>query len=208
VVFLERVKSGVPGFDNLVDGGFPRGFAVLLSGAPGTGKSIFCLNFLHEGLKEGERCAYVTYSQSPKDIMDQASQFGWNMKDVEFIELKPEEFEEALSGKKYDRLVLDSLSSVSVMTRDSLGRFIKKVKDMGCTAIVISELPMDMKWLSRDTISEFLCDGVVVLRSVEAAGEVKNLLKVEKMRSTKIDQESHIYKISDKGFELKTYKIR
>ncbi len=205
---MERVKSGVPGFDGLVDGGFPKGFAVLVSGAPGTGKTIFGLHFLSEGLRSGERCAYVTYAQSPNDILDQASTFGWDMKTVEFVELKPEEFEESLAAKKYDRLVLDSLSAVAVMTRDSLGRFITKIKEMGCTALLISELPLGSNWLSRDTISEFLCDGVVMLRSVEAAGEVKNLLKVEKMRSTKIDQESHIYKITGNGFELKTYNVK
>jgi len=205
---LERVKSGVPGFDGLVDGGFPKGFAVLVSGAPGTGKTIFGLHFLSEGLRSGERCAYVTYAQSPSDILNQASTFGWDMKTVAFVELKPEEFEESLAAKKYDRLVIDSLSAVAVMTRDSLGRFITKIKEMGCTALLISELPLGSNWLSRDTISEFLCDGVVVLRSIEAAGEVKNLLKVEKMRSTKIDQGSHIYNITGNGFELKTYKVK
>jgi KaiC/GvpD/RAD55 family RecA-like ATPase len=205
---LDRVKSGVPGFDDLVDGGFPKGFAVLLSGAPGTGKSIFGLHFLKEGIKNGESCAYVTYSQSPKDILDQASMFGWDLQMVEFLEMKPEDFDNMLSGKSYNRIVLDSLSSVAVMTRDSLGRFIKSIKDVGCTALLISELPIDSQWLSRDTISEFLCDGVVILKSVEAAGDVKNLLKVEKMRSTKIDQKSYIYSIAENGFGVKTYKVK
>ncbi len=205
---MERIKSGVPGFDGLVDGGFPKGFAVLLSGAPGTGKTIFGLHFLQEGMKNGERCAYITYSQSPKDIKDQGTVLGWDLSALQFVQLRPEEFEESLAGKQYDRVVLDSLSSVAVMTRDSLGRFITKVKEVGCTALLISELPKDTQWLSRDTISEFLCDGVIVLKSVEAAGEVKNLLKVEKMRSTKIDQKSYIYNLTGAGFELKTFKAR
>jgi circadian clock protein KaiC len=205
---MDRIKSGVPGFDGLVDGGFPKGFVVLLSGAPGTGKTIFGLHFLLDGIKSGEKCVYITYSQSPKDIRDQGAILGWDLSTLEFVELKPEEFEESLAGKRYDRVVLDSLSAVAVMTRDSLGRFITKVKEMGCTALLISELPKDSKWLSRDTISEFLCDGVIVLRSVEAAGEVKNLLKVEKMRSTKIDQKSFLYNLTGSGFELKTYKVR
>ena len=204
---MERVKSGVPGFDSLVDGGFPKGFAVLLSGSPGTGKTIFGLHFLNEGIKSGERCAYITYSQSPKDIGDQASMFGWDVQALEFIELKVQDFEDILAGKQYDRIVLDSLSAVAVMTRGSLGGFIGKIKEMGCTALLISELPKDSEWLSRDTISEFLCDGVVVLRSVEAAGEVKQLLKVEKMRSTKIVHKSNIYEIGPKGFDVKTYKV-
>ena len=205
---MERIKTGVPGFDDLIEGGFPKNFSVLLSGSPGTGKTIFGLRFLNEALMNAERCAYVTYSQSPKDILDHAAQFGWEMKGLEFIQLKPEEFEEELRTKKFDRIVLDSLSSIAVMTRDSLSRFIMQAKDMGCTCILISELPKESVWLSRDTISEFLTDGVVLLKSVEAAGEVKNLLKVEKMRSTKIERKSNIYDITDKGFEVKSYRAR
>jgi KaiC/GvpD/RAD55 family RecA-like ATPase len=205
---MERVKTGVPGFDELIEGGFPKNFSVLLSGSPGTGKTIFGLQFLNEGLKNGEKCAYITYSQSPKDILDQAAEFGWDMGGLQFLELKPEEFEEAFTGRKFDRMVLDSLSSVAVMTRDSLGRFISKSKEAGCTIILISELPKESVWLSRDTISEFLTDGVVLLKSVEAAGEVKNLLKVEKMRSTKIERKSNIYGITDRGFEVKSYRVR
>jgi KaiC/GvpD/RAD55 family RecA-like ATPase len=205
---MERVKSGVKGFDDLIGGGYPKGFAILVSGSPGCGKTIFGLHFLFDGMKKGEKCAYVTYSQSRKDLLDQAIQFGWDMKGVDFVEVKPEDFMEVVINKKYDRMVIDSLSSVAVMTRDSLGNFMAKLKGMGCTALLISELPKESNWLSRDTISEFMCDGVVILKSVEAAGEVKNLLKVEKMRSTKIDKESHIYNITESGFELKVYKAR
>jgi len=205
---MDRLKSGVRGFDDLINDGFPKGFAVLLSGSPGTGKTIFGLHFLYEGLKNGEKCAYITYSQPSKDIVDQATEFGWDIKKIEFITVKPEDFRESLDGKRFDRLVLDSLSSVAVMTRDSLTDFINRLKAMGCTSIFISELQKDSKWFSRDTISEFLCDGVIILRSIEAAGEVKNLLKVEKMRSSKIDKNSHIYNIGDTGFELKVYKMK
>ena len=205
---MDRVKTGVPGFDELVEGGFPKNFAVLLSGSPGTGKTIFGLHFLNEGLKNGEKCAYITYSQAPKDIKDQALEFGWDMTGLQFIELKAEEFEEALTGKQFDRIVLDSLSSIAVMTRNTLGSFIMKMKEMGCTSILISELAKESVWLSRDTISEFLTDGVILLKSIEAAGEVKNLLKVEKMRSTAIEKKSNIYNITGKGFEVKTYKVR
>ncbi len=205
---MERVATGVPGFDALIEGGFPKNFSILLSGSPGTGKTIFSLRFLKEGLDKGEKCAYITYSQSPKDILDQAAEFGWGMETLEFIEFKSSEFEEAFVNKKFDRIVLDSLSSIAVMTRDSLGRFIMKSKEIGCTSILISELPKESVWLSRDTISEFLTDGVIILKSVEAAGEVKNLLKVEKMRSTKIEKKSNIYSIGGNGFEVKSYRVR
>ncbi len=205
---MDRVKTGVPGFDELVEGGFPKNFAILLSGSPGTGKTIFSLRFLKEGLDNGEKCAYITYSQSAKDIQDQAAEFGWDVTGLQFLELKPEDFEEMIVGKQFNRIVLDSLSSIDVLTRKVLGSFIIKLKEMQCTSILVSELPKETAWLSRDTISEFLTDGVVVLKSVEAAGEVKNLLKIEKMRSTAIEKKSNIYNITEKGFEVKSYSVK
>jgi circadian clock protein KaiC len=204
---MDRVTSGVKGFDELVGGGYPKGAVILVSGSPGTGKTIFSLQFLKAGLEKGERCVYITYSQMEKDIIDQASTFGWDLGKLQFIEPNAEEFVELLAGKTYQRLVVDSLSNVAMMTRETLGKFIKQTKKTSCTTLLISELPKNTDWLSRDTISEFLADGVVLLRSVEVAGEVKNLIKVEKMRSTKIEKAPHAYNITDRGFELKLYKV-
>ena len=169
-----------------------------------TRKSMFFLKLCSIKKTSLLRFLNATRRLRPQMIVE----FGWDVKSAEFVKQKPADFGEFLEGKKYDRLVLDSLSSVAVMTRDSLDKFITKVKGMGCTAIIISELPKNSEWLSRDTISEFLCDGVVLLKSVEVAGEVKNLIKVEKMRSSKIDKGSHIYNITERGFELKTYKMK
>ena len=52
--FTDRVKTGVSGFDELVEGGIPKGFNVLITGLPGTGKTIFGLQYLYTGLKNGE----------------------------------------------------------------------------------------------------------------------------------------------------------
>lgn len=55
---IKRVKTGVPGFDGLVEGGIPEGFVVVVTGPPGTGKTIFSLQFLLEGIKNSERCIF------------------------------------------------------------------------------------------------------------------------------------------------------
>lgn len=83
LVYMERVKTGIPGFDDLVEGGIPRGFNILVTGTPGAGKSIFGLQYLYEGAKEGENGIYITLDSTTTTLKQQASQFGMDMEAFE-----------------------------------------------------------------------------------------------------------------------------
>ena len=65
---VERAKTGIPGFDELVGGGIPRGRTVLLAGGSGTGKTIFGTQFLYNGALMGENGLYLTLEEKPKNI--------------------------------------------------------------------------------------------------------------------------------------------
>lgn len=78
-----RVRTGVPGFDELVEGGLPKGSNVLLTGIPGTGKTIFALQYLFNGAKSGECGVYVTLDQKRQDLLDQARKLGWDLEALE-----------------------------------------------------------------------------------------------------------------------------
>ena len=65
----ERVPTGILGLDSLIEGGFPQGRSILITGEPGTGKSIFALQFLAEGLKRNEKCIFVSADENPMDIL-------------------------------------------------------------------------------------------------------------------------------------------
>ncbi|MDE1869134.1 MAG: AAA family ATPase [Candidatus Micrarchaeota archaeon] len=80
---MERVKTGIPGFDDLVEGGIPKGSNVLLTGAPGAGKSIFGLQYIYEGAKEGENGIYITLDSTTNTLKNQAAQFGMDMEAFE-----------------------------------------------------------------------------------------------------------------------------
>ena len=80
ITTIAKVKSGVEGFDQLLDGGFPIGRSYLVSGEPGTGKTIFSLQFLLEGLKSGENCVYVSIDEKPENIILDAESLGWDLK--------------------------------------------------------------------------------------------------------------------------------
>jgi len=71
-----RLSSGIPNFDKLVDQGFLVGSFILLYGPPHVGKSIFCRQFLSEGLKDGEICIYISYDQHPDDVREGFSRLG------------------------------------------------------------------------------------------------------------------------------------
>lgn len=64
--------------DSLIEGGFPQGRSILVTGEPGTGKSIFALQFLAEGLKRNEKCLFVSADENPMDILEQAASLGWD----------------------------------------------------------------------------------------------------------------------------------
>ena len=55
---IERVKTGVPGLDEIISGGFPKGTITLISGPPGGGKTILCCQFLYKGVEEGDKCLF------------------------------------------------------------------------------------------------------------------------------------------------------
>jgi len=80
---LERVKTGIPGMDEILNGGIPRRNVVLLSGGPGTGKSIFGQQFLYSGLQAGEPGVLVVLEEHPVQVRVSMSQFGWDVRPYE-----------------------------------------------------------------------------------------------------------------------------
>jgi len=81
---FERVKTGIPGFDELVAGGLPRGYCYTVTGGPGSGKTTFALQFIYNGVtKYGENGVYLTFDEPPQSIRSSALSFGMNFKELE-----------------------------------------------------------------------------------------------------------------------------
>ncbi len=81
---IPRLKTGITGLDELIEGGFPDGRIVLVTGGCGTGKSIFALQYLYSGATDfGEPGVYVTFDEMPDKIRQDMLQFGWNLKALE-----------------------------------------------------------------------------------------------------------------------------
>jgi len=80
---MERIATGIPGFDDIVGGGIPKRNVVLLSGGPGTGKSIFGQQYLYNGLLKGEPGVLVVLEEHPVQVRISMSQFGWDVQKFE-----------------------------------------------------------------------------------------------------------------------------
>src|ERR1700694_1224691 len=91
-IIATKAKTGVWGLDNILSGGFSRGHVFLVEGAPGTGKTTIALQFLMEGAKAGEKCLYITLSETEQELRDGAASHGWALDDrIEVFELLPPE---------------------------------------------------------------------------------------------------------------------
>jgi circadian clock protein KaiC len=143
--FAGKAKTGIWGLDNILSGGFSRGHVFLVEGAPGTGKTTVALEFLLEGAKAGEKCLYITLSETERELRDGAASHGWSLDGIEIFELLPPEslldsdqqqsllyssdlelgettkqIFEAVGRARPSRVVLDSLSEIRLLAQSSL----------------------------------------------------------------------------------------
>jgi circadian clock protein KaiC len=142
----EKAKTGIWGLDNILSGGFSRGHVFLVEGAPGTGKTTIALQFLMEGVRSGEKCLYITLSETEDELRDGAASHGWILGDgIHVFELLPPEslldedqqqsllyssdlelgettkqIFEAVERTQPTRVVLDSLSEIRLLAQSSL----------------------------------------------------------------------------------------
>jgi len=142
---IELALTGVEGLDDILAGGLTRGRVFLLEGSPGTGKTTIATQFLMEGAAKGERCLYVTLSETEDEMRDSADSHGWTLEGIDLFELVPPEsllddeqqqsllyssdlelgettrrIFEAFARVKPDRVVLDSLSEIRLLAQSSL----------------------------------------------------------------------------------------
>jgi circadian clock protein KaiC len=120
---INRVATGINGFDKLVEGGFPKRSLTLVSGNPGTGKSIFCMQSAYNIAKNGKSALYISFEQTEEIMKEQLAQFGMdtgkingNLKLLFLDPNNPEVMDTILKEAKKtkaDFIVIDSLASLT-----------------------------------------------------------------------------------------------
>lgn len=200
---IQRVKTGVKGFDELVEGGLLRNSFIILSGATGTGKSIFAMNFLAHGAMNGEPGVYVSMEEGYDANKVQMKMFGWDIdqlqKERKLIIMQPkiydfdklvEGIQDAISSIDAKRVVIDSISVLQLYfedkfkTRRSILDMAKTLKHMDVTTIAIAEVDESTPNLTRENVEEFVADGVIVMYLDKQENLLKRGIGVRKLRST------------------------
>ncbi len=123
---MNRIQTGISGFDKLVEGGLPQGRSFLISGGTGTGKTIFSAQFLINGAENGEPGIYLTLDERPELIREDLLRFGWNLRQLEdsgMIKVidgtiakvgipSDEEFSLPATGFDLDKLLLELMKAI------------------------------------------------------------------------------------------------
>jgi len=80
---LEKIKTYLPGFDDLMEKGIPQSSTVLVEGGPGSGKTIFCLQLINNMCKKGKKCLYMSFEEPESRLREHMKDFGWNPEELE-----------------------------------------------------------------------------------------------------------------------------
>ncbi|WP_276353279.1 ATPase domain-containing protein [Cohnella caldifontis] len=222
---MDYARSGDTCLDAVLQGGIPSGSAVVLEGAPGTGKTTLAFQFLHYGaVQENEPGIYVTFEELPDQLYQDMGAFGWDLRELEKRNLlrvmcmSPKLFIEQISKAgglvehviqemRCRRLVVDTISLLR-FEAEELGAYRKlfyslrnALRKFGITALLLQET--DSSEADRIPIENYVSDGVIRLSlKCHMENYRKRTLEVLKMRGSPILEGEHHYKITDRGIHV------
>lgn len=211
-------------------GGIPHGYMVLLDGAPGTGKTIFCTQFLARGATNGEKGMLITTSAPTFKNVDYFS--GFKFYDRKLIEENTIEFfdfneiakDVRSAGPKnvewkiidsittlvrdnnVHRLVIDSIRGVAKTIDSDVYGFLFELSTqlaiLGCTTLVTDESSPGEGMYMPLSDQKFIADGLIALEYVEENGRKNRFLHIRKMRGKKIPRTAIYFRINEKGIDI------
>lgn len=213
-----RISLGIPGLDEMTEGGVLSGTSTLVAGSAGTGKTLLCLHFLLEGIKQNEPGLLVTFQETPSMLRVFARGFGWELEALEQqglltimysspVELGVDEhthlIQQAIETTHARRVSMDSLKDIEIATpdktryKDYVYSLVNYFRQHGITSMLTSEIP---EIFGSFVVSEygisFVADNVILLRYVELAGRISRAVSVLKMRGSNHDKGVHEYQIA------------
>ena len=216
-----RMSMGTPGLDDMLGGGLPVGYSVLVVGPSGSGKTVLATEFLAEGVRHGEPGVIAAFEKSPSqqrgntklNAMIQAGQVG--VIDTRALDLSIDEtlndLIEMINRMQAKRVVIDSLSGFELALapefsedfRGSLYRMVAELTSMGVTILMISELEdryTDLRFSPYG--SAFLADAIIVQRYVEIESQFKRAISVIKVRASEHSKDIRLFNITENGIVL------
>ena len=222
---MERIASGVHGLDEVLEGGLPKNSTTLVKSGAGGGKTIFCMQFVCEGAREGKPGVFVSFNEPLEGLRERAKDFGWNLRDLEEKGLlvlvdghsprtgAPSEEEVVLGDAEpsaalheilghakrvgAERVAIDSAAGFYSSSADETqsGRALMRLAH----AFSRGGLTAVVSSESTARVDEHAVDGVIELTRAEG----QRFIEVKKMRGARHSMHAHPFEITEKGLVVK-----
>jgi KaiC/GvpD/RAD55 family RecA-like ATPase len=219
---MERVPTGIKGLDDSMEGGLIKNSVNIIGGSPGTGKSIFAMQYLVNGIKRyNEPGVYITIEEKKDQLMRYMSKFGWDLESLEkegkvsIFELSPSsdynarsfsELKNKLIKKnKAKRIVFDSLTAYFLLyendhnKRESSLSLFETLREWDCTSLLIEEY-MDEQ--HKSSFFDFQADAIIWLYNMKKTDTRVRAIEIYKMRGSKHLNKLFPLEITDKGIVI------
>lgn len=218
---ITRLKMGVPALDEMLGGGLPRGYSLLVAGPSGSGKSILAATFLAEGARNGETGVIAAFEQRPNhsqnpQLAELIKSGKVGLVDSRAPDLSIDEIVQLLLGEisrlNATRVVIDSLSGFELALaptfradfRESLSRMVTALTAVGVSVLMTSELEdryTDLRFSPYGTA--FLTDAIIVQRYIEVQSRLLRIMAVVKVRASAHSDQLRQYHIDDNGLQIR-----
>ncbi|MBF2097990.1 MAG: circadian clock protein KaiC [Gloeomargaritaceae cyanobacterium C42_A2020_066] len=229
---IQKIRTLIEGFDEVSHGGLPAGRTTIVSGTSGTGKTIFALQFLYNGILHfDEPGIFITFEESPEDILKNALSFGWNLRNLLdqnklfILDAAPEPDSQHMVGdfdlsgliarieyavEKYQakRISIDSVTAIFQrynaphIIRSELFRITSRLKRLQVTTVMTTERVDEYGPVSRFDVEEFVSDNVVILRNVLEMERRHRTLEILKLRGTTHMKGEYPFTITPDGINI------
>ena len=229
---VQKIRTMIEGFDDISHGGLPLGRATLVSGTSGTGKTLFSIQFLYNGiLLFDEPGVFVTFEESPSDIIKNAHSFGWDLQKLIdkgklfILDASPdpegqevignfdlsaliERLQYAINKYKAKRVSIDSITAVfqqyeaSSVVRREIFRLVARLKQIGVTTIITTERVEEYGPIASFGVEEFVADNVAVVRNVLEGERRRRTMEILKLRGTTHMKGEYPFTITNDGINI------
>jgi circadian clock protein KaiC len=211
---IKKLRTMIEGLDDITHGGLPMGRSTLVSGTAGTGKTLFAMQFLHNGIIHlDEHGVFVTFEESPEDIIKNAYSFNWDLPKLIsqgklfILDASPdpegheivgefdlsaliERIQYAVIKYKAKRVSIDSISAIFQqyeslsLVRREMFRLVARLKSLGVTTVMSAERVDEYGPVARFGVEEFVSDNVIILRNVLEGERRHRTAEILKLRGT------------------------
>ena len=231
-VGVQKIRTMIEGFDDISHGGLPLGRTTLFSGTSGTGKTLFAVQFLYNGIAYfDEPGVFVTFEESPTDIIKNASSFGWDLQrlidegKLFILDASPdpegqevvgnfdlsaliERIQYAIRKYKAKRVSIDSVTAVfqqydaASVVRREIFRLVARLKQIGVTTVMTTERLEEYGPVARFGVEEFVSDNVAIVRNVLEGERRRRTIEILKLRGTTHMKGEYPFTMTNNGINI------